>query len=59
NLTLPVDKALADLIAATPGNYYVNVHTSNNKGGEIRGQLTPLADAAQFAGGVRARSARL
>lgn len=29
---------LAD-IAANPGNYYVNVHTTNNPTGEIRGQL--------------------
>src|SRR5215469_10401383 len=29
---------VADLEA---GKYYVNIHTAKNKGGEIRGQLTP------------------
>jgi hypothetical protein len=29
---------VADLLA---GNWYVNVHTAANKGGEIRGQLAP------------------
>jgi MYXO-CTERM domain-containing protein len=24
------------------GNLYVNVHTSRNQGGELRGQLTPI-----------------
>ena len=32
------DAALADLKA---GKCYVNVHTGGNKGGELRGQLTP------------------
>jgi hypothetical protein len=27
--------------AYTDGNLYVNVHTAKNKGGEVRGQLTP------------------
>jgi len=26
----------------TAGKYYVNVHTAQNKGGEIRGQLQPI-----------------
>lgn len=30
---------VADLYA---GRYYVNIHTDANKGGEIRGQLTPF-----------------
>ncbi len=32
------DAQAADLAA---GKYYVNVHTAANKGGEIRGQITP------------------
>lgn len=32
------DAQAADLAA---GRYYVNVHTAANKGGEIRGQITP------------------
>jgi hypothetical protein len=32
------DAQIADLQS---GNYYVNVHTAQNKGGEIRGQLVP------------------
>ena len=31
----------AQLAAFRAGNTYVNVHTAANKGGEIRGQLTP------------------
>ncbi len=31
------DEQAADLMA---GKWYVNVHTANNKGGEIRGQMT-------------------
>jgi len=31
------DAQIADMMA---GNYYVNLHTAANKGGEIRGQLT-------------------
>jgi hypothetical protein len=32
------DAQIADLAA---GKYYINVHTAANKGGEIRGQITP------------------
>jgi hypothetical protein len=32
------DDQIADLEA---GKYYVNLHTAQNKGGEIRGQLEP------------------
>ena len=32
------DEQMKDLKA---GNLYVNVHTAKNKGGEVRGQLTP------------------
>ena len=45
NATFAIDKTLGDDIAANPGNYYVNVHTTQNPGGEIRGQLTPVGDA--------------
>jgi hypothetical protein len=31
----------AQLEAFKKGNLYVNVHTAKNKGGEVRGQLTP------------------
>jgi hypothetical protein len=31
------DAQIADLVA---GKYYVNIHTAQNKGGEIRGQIT-------------------
>ena len=31
----------AQLQAFKSGNTYVNVHTSQNKGGEVRGQLEP------------------
>jgi len=32
------DAQVADLLA---GKYYVNLHTAQNKGGEVRGQITP------------------
>lgn len=43
--TYTIDKALGDDIAANPTNYYVNVHTTQNTGGEVRGQLTLVGDA--------------
>jgi hypothetical protein len=35
--TTLTDAQAADLLA---GKYYINIHTAENKGGEIRGQLT-------------------
>lgn len=37
--TAQLDAALANEIRGNPGGFYVNVHTSANGGGEIRGQL--------------------
>lgn len=34
-----VDRSLAKDIKADPGSYYLNIHTSEFPGGEIRGQL--------------------
>ncbi|HZV69945.1 MAG TPA: CHRD domain-containing protein [Saprospiraceae bacterium] len=36
-----VDLTLQDIFDVATGGVYVNVHTSDNPGGEIRGQLTP------------------
>jgi hypothetical protein len=36
-----VDPALAKDIIAAPGSYYINVHSTTNPGGVIRGQLNP------------------
>ena len=36
---VPADQAVLDAIAEDPGAYYVNVHTSMNMPGEVRGQL--------------------
>src|SRR5438067_2541184 len=37
--TFPIDSAVAGRLAANPGNFYMNVHTNVNPGGEIRGDL--------------------
>ena len=34
-----VNDALADALAADPGNYYVNVHNAEYPAGAVRGQL--------------------
>ena len=41
--TVPAGAKLNDaqIKAFQAGNLYVNVHTAKNKGGEVRGQLTP------------------
>jgi len=36
---MAVDKAIAQKIVSDPGDYYVNIHTSDHPGGAIRGQL--------------------
>lgn len=36
---ITVDTAILDAVAASPGSYYVNVHTPTFPGGEVRGQL--------------------
>lgn len=40
--TATADPGLIDEICATPGAFYVNLHTSNFPGGEIRDQLQPF-----------------
>lgn len=51
--TFPVDAATAADLIANTGNYYMNVHTSVNPGGEIRGDLTPNSQFVTFAGELR------
>jgi hypothetical protein len=41
-----VDSAVADDIAATPSDYYVNVHNAAFPGGALRGQLAAGPDSA-------------
>ena len=51
--TYTIDKALGDAIAARPELFYLNVHTSANPGGEIRGQLTALDTTIRYSGELR------
>jgi hypothetical protein len=44
--TFPIDSAVAGRLAANPSTFYMNVHTTVNPGGEIRGDLTP--NSGQF-----------
>jgi len=53
NATFAIDKALGDDMVANPTNYYVNVHTTQNPGGEIRGQLTAQSDAVLLSAELR------
>ena len=51
--TFTIDKALGDRIAANPQLYYVNVHTSQFTGGEVRGQLTLVDDVLKLVADLR------
>src|SRR5205823_4683331 len=51
--TFPITKQLGDEIAENPANFYVNVHTAKNPGGEIRGQLAVTSDVIRYAGELR------
>jgi hypothetical protein len=51
--TFPVDAAVAQRMLQNPGNFYVNVHTTQFPGGAVRGQLAyvtggPVAYAAEL-----------
>lgn len=58
NATFAIDKSLGDEIAGNPGNFYVNVHTTQNPGGEIRGQLTQVGDATLLFAELRGSNER-
>jgi hypothetical protein len=51
--TFTITKQLGDEISENPGNFYVNVHTAQNPGGEIRGQLAVTSDVIRYAGELR------
>jgi hypothetical protein len=54
--TFPVpasDATLFNRIIANPANFYVNVHTTNNPNGEIRGELTESGTIIQYAAELR------
>lgn len=52
--TFPIPSDVAGRLLANPGNFYMNVHTTQNPGGEIRGDLTPVSGQfVTFAGEMR------
>lgn len=52
--TFTITKQLGDELAEHPERFYVNVHTSRNPSGEIRGQLALAADGVtRYAGELR------
>ncbi|MBV9493650.1 MAG: CHRD domain-containing protein [Acidobacteria bacterium] len=53
NATFNITKALGDDIAEHPDQFYVNVHTTANPTGEIRGQLSLASDVVRYAGELR------
>jgi hypothetical protein len=54
NATFTITKAIGDDLVANLSQYYVNVHTAMNPGGEIRGALSPVSGVVTtFAGELR------
>ena len=64
-LSLTYTPTAADLVNLRAGNWYVNIHTAANPGGEIRGQLglaklpTPFGEGCPGSNGVRPQSGAL
>jgi len=54
--TFTITKDLGDKIALNPHLYYVNVHTAQFPGGEIRGQLSAIDTVATFFADLRGAS---
>jgi Cu/Zn superoxide dismutase len=54
NATFTIPKTTGDDLVANLSQYYVNVHTAANPGGEIRGALSPVSGVVTtFAGELR------
>jgi hypothetical protein len=53
NTTFAISKELGDDIYRNPEMYYINVHTTQFGGGEIRGQLSPINDVVTFSNDLR------
>src|SRR5512140_935743 len=51
--TFTIPSTRGDQIYANPTNYYMNVHTAQNAGGEIRGQLAASTGTVYYAGDLR------
>ena len=51
--TFTIDRQLGDDIAARPHLFYLNIHTAQFPGGEIRGQLTVNDDVSKFVADLR------